>query len=281
MSPEYFRSDRRDARRAAVAQTGHKFQTHITRFRPLYTRRRPTMPVPEHVYSAAVNGDLAVLREYFASGDRDPNDVVARNGWTLLDGACAGKRELEVISGPGHPVQTREQRVIKCEAISFLLSQGASVNYQSRGARPPRPRLRLGAGAPDGCPPPDPVRASLRHHSVAEPAPPRRLQARALVLAVEARLVVALFLRPPVRSSGIWLVVLVARAPRLSSSPVITPNYYAPPPRRRRRGRAHTHWSGSRSTTYFRAWMYMIGTPGIFLNLFLRSLSHVATMKHR
>ena len=139
------------------------------------------MPVPEHVYSAAVNGDLAVLREYFASGDRDPNDVVARNGWTLLDGACAGKRELEVISGPGHPVQTREQRVIKCEAISFLLSQGASVNYQSRGARPPRPRLRLGAGAPDGRAPPDAFRASPRHR-VAEPAPARRLQAGDLVL---------------------------------------------------------------------------------------------------
>ena len=30
MSPEYFRSDRRDERRAAVAQIGHKFQTHLT-----------------------------------------------------------------------------------------------------------------------------------------------------------------------------------------------------------------------------------------------------------
>ena len=42
------------------------------------------MVVPEHVFSAAVNGRMDVLREYFASGDRDPNDVVARNGWTLL-----------------------------------------------------------------------------------------------------------------------------------------------------------------------------------------------------
>jgi hypothetical protein len=30
------------------------------------------MVVTEVVYSAAVNGDLNVLREYFASGDRDP-----------------------------------------------------------------------------------------------------------------------------------------------------------------------------------------------------------------
>ena len=40
------------------------------------------------------------------------------------------------------------------------------------------------------------------------------------------------------------------------------------------------HWSGS-GATHLRAWMYMIGTPGIFLNRFFRSLSHVATMKHR
>ena len=39
------------------------------------------MPVPERIYAAALDGELDVLREYFASGDRDPNDVVARNGW--------------------------------------------------------------------------------------------------------------------------------------------------------------------------------------------------------
>ena len=33
------------------------------------------MVVTEVVYSAAVNGDLNVLREYFASGDRDPTPL--------------------------------------------------------------------------------------------------------------------------------------------------------------------------------------------------------------
>ena len=94
------------------------------------------MVVPEHVFSAAVNGRMDVLREYFASGDRDPNETLERNGWTLLEGACAGKREVEVISPPGYPVQTRAQHVIKCEAVSFLLSQGASVNFQSRSGLP-------------------------------------------------------------------------------------------------------------------------------------------------
>ena len=91
------------------------------------------MVLPEHVFSAAVNGRMDVLREYFASGDRDLNDALERNGWTLL------------------------------------------------GARPPGPRLRLGAGAPDGRAPPDAFRASPRHR-VAEPAPARRLQAGDLVL---------------------------------------------------------------------------------------------------
>ena len=35
------------------------------------------MPVPEHVFAAARTGDIAVLREYFATGDRDPNDIVS------------------------------------------------------------------------------------------------------------------------------------------------------------------------------------------------------------
>tara|TARA_B100000459_G_scaffold51789_1_gene27459 strand:- start:405 stop:617 length:213 start_codon:yes stop_codon:yes gene_type:complete len=33
------------------------------------------MPVPGPVYTAALNGDVAVLREYFASGDRDPTPL--------------------------------------------------------------------------------------------------------------------------------------------------------------------------------------------------------------
>ena len=86
------------------------------------------MPVPERIYAAALDGELDVLREYFASGDRDPNDVVARNGWTLLDGACFGNTE-----------GTRGRRVISCEAISFLLSQGASVDFQDPGGTWHRP----------------------------------------------------------------------------------------------------------------------------------------------
>ena len=162
------------------------------------------MPLPEHVFSAAVNGRMDVLREYFASGDRDPNDALERNGWTLLEGACSGKREVEVISPPGYPVQTRAQHVIKCEAVSFLLAQGASVNFQ--GARLARPRLRLGAGAPDGRAPPDALRASPRHR-VAEPAPPRRLQAGDLVLGSQSRgLVERRLWEPlPVRRSLDWL----------------------------------------------------------------------------
>ena len=78
------------------------------------------MVVPEMIFSAARIGDVGTLREYFASGDRDPNDTLERNGWTLLDGACRGAN-----SGTDP-----ERRVISCEAISFLLSQGASVDYQ-------------------------------------------------------------------------------------------------------------------------------------------------------
>ena len=92
------------------------------------------MPVPEHVYSAAVNGDMAILREYFASGDRDPNDVVARNGWTLLDGACRGKKHADAVWGV-------DARDISCEAISFLLSQGASFDYQDPEGRTHRPLI--------------------------------------------------------------------------------------------------------------------------------------------
>jgi len=85
------------------------------------------MPVPEHVFAAARTGDIAVLREYFASGDRDPNDTVERTGWTLLDGACRGTRdEVAAVDWGGTP------RVISCEVVSFLLSQGASVDYQPR-----------------------------------------------------------------------------------------------------------------------------------------------------
>ena len=88
------------------------------------------MVLPEHVFSAAVNGRMYVLREYFASGDRDPNDTLERNGWTLLEGACAGKRVVEVVSPPGYPVQTRVQHVIKCEAVSLLLGQiGARMAF--------------------------------------------------------------------------------------------------------------------------------------------------------
>ena len=82
------------------------------------------MTVPQHVFLAARTGDITVLREYFASGDRDPNDV-AWNGWTLLDGACRGTRdEVAGRDWGGTP------RVISCEVVSFLLSQGASVDYQ-------------------------------------------------------------------------------------------------------------------------------------------------------
>ena len=35
------------------------------------------MTVPQHVFLAARTGDITVLREYFASGDRDPNDVAS------------------------------------------------------------------------------------------------------------------------------------------------------------------------------------------------------------
>ena len=40
-------------------------------------------------------------------------------------------------------------------------------------------------------------------------------------------------------------------------------------------------WSGSLSMAYLCEEMYMIGTPGIFLILLLRSLSQVATIKIR
>ena len=79
------------------------------------------MPVPEHVFAAARTGDVAVLREYFASGDRDPNDTVERTGWTLLDGACRGTRDEQAgLDWGGTP------RVISCEVVSFLLSQWES-----------------------------------------------------------------------------------------------------------------------------------------------------------
>ena len=77
-SPEYLRSDpRRDERRAAVAQdsTDLKLTFSIKRLLKATADRARKMVVPENVYSAAVNGELDVLREYFASGDRDPNDV--------------------------------------------------------------------------------------------------------------------------------------------------------------------------------------------------------------
>ena len=65
------------------------------------------MTVPQHVFLAARTGDITVLREYFASGDRDPNDRLERNGWTLLDGACFGK-----VVGTGR----WQSRAISCEA---------------------------------------------------------------------------------------------------------------------------------------------------------------------
>ena len=219
------------------------------------------MVVPEHVFSAAVNGRMDVLREYFASGDRDPNETLERNGWTLLDGACMGRR----TEG------TRERRIISCEAVSFLLSQGASVDFQdpggtwhrplviaaascstndeqyrsedwvcaalkllrsrhaaaradrrrprrtlarrrSRGARHVGAPLRMGAGTRYRQPAPDAVRASRRARVAYYAAPPRRLQARTLFLAVEARLVVAPAGLRAVPRSGIWLVGLVVRA---------------------------------------------------------------------
>ena len=65
------------------------------------------MVVPEMIFGAARIGDVARLREYFASGDRDPNDTLERNGWTLLDGACFGK-----VVGTGR----WQSRAISCEA---------------------------------------------------------------------------------------------------------------------------------------------------------------------
>ena len=87
------------------------------------------MPLPQHVYKAAQFGDLETLRAYFASGDRDPNGVYEPNGWTLLDGACMGRQE----------VGTSERRLISCETISFLLEQGASVDYLDPGGTTHRP----------------------------------------------------------------------------------------------------------------------------------------------
>tara|TARA_B100000459_G_scaffold120152_1_gene72714 strand:- start:101 stop:385 length:285 start_codon:yes stop_codon:yes gene_type:complete len=83
------------------------------------------MVVPQEVYSAVIQGNLAVVREYFASGDRDPNDIHEESGCTLLDGACMGRQLNDVGLGPdGYP-----RRLISCELIAFLLSQGASVDY--------------------------------------------------------------------------------------------------------------------------------------------------------
>ena len=111
------------------------------------------MVVPENVYSAAVNGELDVLREYFASGDRGPND-------------------------------------------------GPAARCRSRGTRVIGTPLRVGPGTRHGQTAPDAVRASRRARVAYHAAPPRRLQARTLFLAVEARLVVVL----PVLGSGVSLV---------------------------------------------------------------------------
>ena len=39
------------------------------------------MPIPENIYRAAGNGNLELVRAYFAAGDRDPNDL-SRTGLT-------------------------------------------------------------------------------------------------------------------------------------------------------------------------------------------------------
>jgi len=90
------------------------------------------MVVPDDVYDAAQNKDVDALRAYFAPGDRDPNDVCG-NGWTLLDGVCVGTVEQGV----------EVDHDISCEAISFLLSQGASVDYQEPDGRRSGARMRL------------------------------------------------------------------------------------------------------------------------------------------
>ena len=42
------------------------------------------MPIPENIYRAAGNGNLELVRTYFAAGDRDPNDLHEETGCTLL-----------------------------------------------------------------------------------------------------------------------------------------------------------------------------------------------------
>ena len=81
------------------------------------------MVVPHHICVAAAHGNVEQLRAYFSAGDRDPNDIDEHHGQTLLDYACRGG----------------ESRIISCEAISFLLSQGASLNYQDPGGTWHRP----------------------------------------------------------------------------------------------------------------------------------------------
>ena len=55
---------------------------------------------------------------------RPRDDDAERNGWTLLDGGVQGR---QFSTGTR---SRRQRRVISCEVISFLLSQGASVDYQ-------------------------------------------------------------------------------------------------------------------------------------------------------
>ena len=188
------------------------------------------MPVPEHVFAAARTGDIAVLREYFASGDRDPNDTVERTGWTLLDGACFGKTE-----------GTRGRRIISCEVVSFLLSQGAAVEYQDPGGTWHRPLVIAAASCSTN---------DEQYRS-------EDWICAALKLLIDA-------------GANVVLRATLNESHELLRS--------APTPSTTRR--RTNYWSGNRSTTYFRAWMYMIGTPGIFRSRFFKSLSHVATIKH-
>ena len=84
------------------------------------------MVVPHHICVAAAHGNVEQLRAYFSAGDRDPNDIDEHHGQTLLDYACRGGRS------------DGECR-ISCPMLSFLLSQGASLNYQDPGGTWHRP----------------------------------------------------------------------------------------------------------------------------------------------
>ena len=100
------------------------------------------MVVPHPICVAAAHGNLEQLRAYFSAGDRDPNDIDEHHGQTLLDYACRGGRS---------DVECR----ISCPMLSFLLSQGASLNYQDPGGTWHRPLviaavMRLFAWAPAG-----------------------------------------------------------------------------------------------------------------------------------